>query len=185
MKKVFNNYIVDFILALLSIALGVIMLPVLFGLDIINIILAIGLVLYLALFLFGRLTRRRGAMFVIILLEFMVVAVIATGLVLQQFKIFNISGVCQIIGLVLWLHSAGMLMGEYFTARAKDAKRTPPYIFALHILLVSLGTYMFAAPFISDELIAWIISIGLMTLGVALIALAIYLLPKKKKSSKK
>ncbi len=185
MPKIFKNYIVDFILAAILIALGVVMLPVLFGLDIINIILAIGLLLYLALFLFKRITKRRGAMFVIILVEFMIVAVIATGLVLQQFKIFNISGVCKILGLVLWVHSAGMLLGEYFNAKNKDAKTCPPYLFALDIALLTLGTYMFAAPFASDELIAWIVAITLMSLGAALIALAIYYIPKKKKTAKK
>ncbi len=185
MQKLFKNYIVDFILAALLIALGVLMLPVLFGNEIINVILAVGLLAYVVIFLFGKLTRRRGIRFVVILVEFVVITVIAVGLVLQQFKVINISGVCKIVGACIWLHGVCSLLGEYFTVAVKDGKRCPPYLFALHIALVTLGTYMFAAPFFSDETIAWILAIGFMALGAALIALGIVFIPKKKKKKKK
>ena len=186
MAKLLKNYVALFIFSGLLLAFGVITLPPL-ELPVINFILALGLIAYLVLFLFKKLSHARGVMFVVLLVEFVIVSLIAAGLVLQQFKLINISGVCRTVGLALWLHSLGALIAAYHAAYVRSARRTPPYIFALHLAFVSLGVYMFASPFISDLIVTWIVSIASLTFGVLALIFAIIFAArsgKKKKSNK-
>ena len=180
MAKILKNYVLLFIFSGLLLALGVITLPPL-KLPVIKFILAIGLVLYLALFLFKRLSGPRGVMFVVLLVEFVIISLIAAGLVLQQFKIIDESGVSRIVGLSLWIHSAGAMIAEYHSAYVRGAKRTPIYVFAIHLALASFGVYMFAKPLVSDEIIAWIVAVSALALGVAALVLAIVTASKKSK----
>ncbi len=180
MAKLFRNYVALFIFSGLLLALGVITLPPL-NLPVINFILAVGLVAYLALFLFKKLSAARGVMFVVLLTEFVIISLIAAGLVLQQFKIINVSGVSRIVGLSLWIHSAGTMIAEYHAAYVRNANRAPLYVFALHLALASFGVYMFAKPIVSDEIIAWIVAVSALALGVATLVLAIVTASKKGK----
>ena len=180
MTKLFKNYVALFIFSGILIALGVLTLPPL-ELPVINFILAIGLVAYLALFLFKKLSHARGVMFVVLLVEFVIISLIAAGLVLQQFKIINVSGVSRIVGLSLWIHSAGAMIAEYHAAYVKNIKRAPLGVFSLHLGLASFGVYMFAKPLVSDEIIAWIVAVSALALGVAALVLAIVTAAKKSK----
>lgn len=184
MSKLFKNHIALFIFSAILFAFGVLTLPPL-ELPVINFILALCLLAYLALFLFKRLSSSRGVMFVVLLVEFVIISLVAAGLVLQQLKIINVSGVCRTVGLALWLHSAGALIAAYHSAYVKNANRTPPYVFAINLGLASIGVYMFAAPFISDELVLWILSITAFVLGISALVFAIIFASKKSKKNRK
>ena len=185
MNRIYKNYIFDIIFAVLALALGIIMLPPFnIGQKIINILLAVTLVAYLVVHLFGKLRRSRGATFVLTLIEFSVVSLISVGLVLQQFKVFNISGVCRTVGLVLWLRGIVSILGMYIRLGTVKSESYNLPKFALYLLLITLGACAFASPVISDLAFNWIICIVMILTAVIFGALALIYSPEKKKKTK-
>ena len=177
MAKLFKNYIALFIFAFILAALGVISLPVVLGDLIIDLILALALIAYLILFLFDRLSASSGASFVIFLSEFVTIALIAAGLLLGQFKIINVLGVCRVIGLSIWIHTSGVAIESYIEAYRRQSKKIKPYAFAIYLSLSSIGVYMLASPFISNKAVAYIISgisfaLSILTLTLGIIRAA-------------
>ena len=111
MAKIFKNYVALFVFSGLLFALGVLTLPPL-KLPVINFILAFALIAYLAFFLFGKLSNARGLMFPVLLAEFVIISLIAAGLLLSQFKLIEIDGVCRIVGISLWIHSFSIKLSD-------------------------------------------------------------------------
>ena len=182
MANFFKNYVALFIFSGLLFAFGILTLPPL-KIPVINFVLAFGLLAYLALFLFGKLSRARGAMFTVLLVEFVIISLIAAGLLLSQVSLIKINGVCRVVGLSLWIHSTASMIGEYQAATVKIHRRTPMHIFVLHLSLSSFGVYIFAAPFISDKTIAWIAALLSFALGALCLIFAIIFAARGKKKA--
>ena len=140
-----------------ALVLGIIMLPPIgLGQQILSVMLAITLIAYLVMFLFDKARRARGTSFVLILIEFTVISLIAVGLILQQFKIFGETNVvCPTIGIVMWLRGIVVNVSMYATASSvKKSKYNLPE-FLLCIIFSTLGVYLFAKPITSDLVITW------------------------------
>lgn len=186
MKRFKGDYIVYLIVSVLLITLGIVMLVNNYeiGLKIVNIAIALMLVAYLALVLFPLLKHKRGTIQILTIVEFVLVCLIAVGLVLQQFKVFNIAGACKILGLVIWLRAIVELFRAYFYRGKDSSYKYAMWYFCLILALVTLGTYMFAKPFFSDQQVVLVLSIMSFVVAIALIVLGIVYIPKKKKSAK-
>lgn len=182
MKNLHKNYVFDFILAALLLALGIVLLPP-FGIGqrVLDIFVAIGLLAYLALYLFGRLRRTRGTSLVLTAIEFFVILLIAVGLVLKQLQIFSLGETCQILGVVIWLRGIVSLLSHYFTSYQTQRKKRSLLFFLLYLVLVTLGTYLFAKPLFTNETVLWILSIALIVAALCFVALAILYLPARGK----
>ena len=174
MAKLFKNYVALFVFSGLLFIFGVIALPPLK-------ILALGLLAYLSLFLFKKLSGAYSVMFVVLLSEFVIISLISAGLILSQFELIAIDGVCRVIGLSLWIHSLAALIGEYHAAYVRSARRTPPYVFVIHLALASFGMYMLASPFLSDTTISWIVSVTAFISGSLSLIFAIIFASSKRK----
>ena len=188
MKNIYKNFIADVIIAILALALGIIMLPPFgIGQQVLNVLLAVALIFYLALYLLGKITASSGSVLILTVVEFTIVALIALGLILQQFKVFTITGVCTTFGIVIWLRGVVCLVRGYFVSTSAARRRYSLLLFIGYIFLVSLGAYMFAKPFISDEALVWIFSITFFVIALLFVVFAILYTPKKntKKSKKK
>lgn len=188
MKRFKGDYIVYLITSVLLIALGIIMLvnDYEIGNKIINIAICFILVAYLALVIFPLIKHKRGAIQILTIVEFVLISLIAIGLVLQQFKVFNIVGACKIIGLVLWIRAVVELFRAYFYRGKDSSYNYAIWYFCLIIGLITLGTYMFAKPFFTDEQVILTLSIICFAISLALIIVGIIFIPKKgKKKSKK
>lgn len=182
MKKLYKNFIFDIILAVLALALGIVMLPPFeIGQLALNILLAAALLAYLVIYLFDKVRRARGTIFILLALEFIVICVLILGLFLQQLKVFNVSSVCATLGLVLWLRGAVCLISLYLTASVTRKTKYSLPSFLLYLLLVSVGAFTFAKPFVSDLALTWIICIFFFLVFIAFIFLAFLYSPSKKK----
>jgi len=160
MKKIYKNFVFDIIAAVVALALGIVMLPPFgIGQQLLNILLAVTLVAYLVIYLYDKLRRNKGITFVLSLVEFIVISLVAIGLVFQQFSHIEISGVCSTIGIVLWLRGMVSALGMYITASSlKKSKRTLTE-FVIALFVISVGAYFFAHPIVSDLVLTWIIDI--------------------------
>lgn len=184
MKRFKLDWLVYFIVSILSTALGIVLIVKNYeiGLKILNIAIAILLVVYLVLFLFPILKHKKGTIQVLTIVEFVLVALIAIGLVLQQFNVFNIAESCEVIGLVIWLRAVVELFRAYFY-RGKDSNyKYPTWYFCSMLALITLGTFMFAKPFFNNTQVVLALSIACFIVSIVLIVLGIVYVPKKKKS---
>lgn len=188
MKRFKNDWILYLVISVLAIALGVVLIVDNFkiGMQILDIVIAIMLIIYLALVLIPILRHKTGSIQILTIIEFILICIIAIGLVLQQFKVFNIVGACKIIGLVLWLRAVVELFRAYFYRGKDSSYKYPVWYFCIMLFLITLGTYMFAAPFFSNEQVVLALAIGCFILAAILIVVSIIFIPKKKgKKTKK
>lgn len=183
MKRFKGDWILYLILSVVSIALGIILLVNNYkiGLEILNIAIAIMLVIYLAVFLFPIIKNKQGKMKVLTIVEFVLICIIAVGLVLQQFKVFNIVGACKIIGLVIWLRAVVELFRAYFYRGSENGKKYASWYFCLMIVLITAGTFMFAKPFFTDKQAVLALSIICFIIAIVLISFGIAYAPKSKR----
>lgn len=187
MKRFKNDWLLYLIISIFTIALGIVLIVKNYeiGLKILNIAISLVLIIYLIAFLLPILRHRSGNIQILMIIEFVLVALIALGLILQQFKVFNIVGACKIIGLVIWLRAIVELFRAYFYRGKESSYKYPMWYFAIILALVTLGTYMFAKPFFTDQQVVLVLSILCFIASIVLIVMGIIYLPKKSKKSKK
>ena len=181
MKKLYKSFIFDIIIAVVALALGIIMLPPFgIGQQALNILMALTLAAYLALYTFDKIRRSKGTTLVLSLVEFCIIATIALALVIQQFSALRISGVCRIIGMVLWLRGLFAALGMYIAASGAKKQKYGILRFLLCILLATVGVYLFAAPIVSDLVLTWIICSIFFACALIFATLAILFSPLRK-----
>lgn len=186
MKDFYENHIIDLALAVLFLALGILLLPPLsLGEIILDVALAVGLLIYLFTFLVRRLSSAKGTVLVLTVIEFTVILLIALGLVLKQFNVFNIADSCQIVGVVIWLRSVVSLVRGYFVSTSDGRRAYPLLTFLLFIGLVTLGTWLFAAPIFTDATLALILCVVSFVLFALFTVFTILFWPRGKKPKSK
>ena len=186
MNKLYKNFWFDLGTATLALIIGIVMLPV-FGIaaSVLDILLALVLVAYLVIFLFDKIKRTSGAIFVLTIIEFVLIGVLAIGLVFQQFKLIAISSVCQSIGIVVWLRGIVIAVGMYLAVHAakKPQRNLPRFIFSL--VLITAGALLISTPIIADSILEWVLCISFFIYALVFFALAILFAPRKEKKSEK
>lgn len=182
MGKLYKNFWFDLCSATAALIIGIVMIPT-FGIsgNVLDILLAITLVAYLVIFLFDKLKRTKGAIFVLTIIEFVLISVLAIGLVFQQFKLISISSVCQSIGLVLWLRGVVMAVGMYLASLAAKKPQSNLPRFILSIVLISVGALLFASPIIADNILEWVLCISFFIYAVIFLLLAFLFAPWRDK----
>ena len=195
MKKIIKNYLACLILGSLCLLAALIFAPIwtwwekcpwkLWGMQILNILIAVIIIAYLALFLFKKIKgSRKRVIQVLTIIEFVLLSLIALGCIFSQFNIINVQGACQIFGLALWARGCVEIFRAYYY-RADSNEVYPLWYLAISITMVTLGTYCFAKPFIQDIAILWIF-IALLTIsGILLLVIGLNNKPEKKEISKK
>lgn len=191
MKKLLKNSILCIILGSVFILASILFAPIWdfwekcpwrdWGRDIVNLLVAALIILYLVLFLVKKIKApAKRVIKVLTIIEFALLALIALGCVFSQFKIINVSGACQIFALALWTRGVVELFRAYYY-RADSKEVYPVWYLGLSIVMVTLGAYCFAKPFIQDIVILWIFVISLLLAGSLLLVLGITQIRNKKK----
>ena len=182
MKKLYRSFTFDLTIAITALVLGIIMLPP-FGIGIyaLNILLAATLVTYFLVYLWDKLKRTRGSIFILTALECIIYFFIIIDLILQQFRVFNAIGVCRALGLVLWVRGTVSAIGMYINAISQTPKKKSLPSFLSRILLIYIGTYLLANPLITDIVLNWGMCILFFLSALAFGGLALLFAPSKKK----
>lgn len=182
MKKLYKNFTFDLTIAITALVLGIIMLPP-FGIGIyaLNILLAATLVTYFLVYLWDKLKRTRGAIFLLTALECVIYFFIILDLILQQFRVFDAISVCRALGLVLWVRGTISAIGMYITAISPTPRKKSLLSFLSRVLLICLGTYLLANPLLTDNVLNWAMCIIFFLSAFAFGGLALLFAPSKKK----
>lgn len=149
-----------------------------YGTDIINIVICGCLLLYLFGFLVRKITKNRGVVQVLTIVEFVLLALIAVGCVLQQFRVINIGGACAILGLALWCRGVVEIFRAYYHQKGNNQKY-PVWWLVIAISLVSLGVFLYARPLFQDITVLWILVILVFLFAVILLVDGVIAKPKK------
>lgn len=168
-------YWVYFILAILLFLGALIVAPIWSGTDVffkswgaklIDILIAVAIAYYIIVYLLKKVSSSKGAILILTIVEIVLLSLVALGSVLSQFKVINISGPCQVLGLALWLRGVIELVRAYyyrgFTSKIKYSLAQ----LAVAIAMVTFGTYIFARPIISSTTMLWILVALLIVFGV-------------------
>lgn len=153
------------------------------GTNILGYVIAGAVIFYLCYFLIKKLMHSRGTIQILYIIEFVILLLIAVGSILTQLNIIPIKEICMIVGLILWCEGGIDLFRAYFHQRDSKTKY-PVWRLCLAIGVVTLGTYMFAAPFFQNIVVLWIFVSFLFLIGVIAIALGVMSKPAKKIKAK-
>ena len=181
MRGLYKKFAFDLIVAIVALALGVVMLP-LFGIVeiFVDILLAAALCAYLVLFLYDKLKHTRGTVFALTVVEFVLIAIVALWLIIQQFTSIRTASVCQVIGTVLWLRGAVIIAKLYIGAlNVRKPRRELPWLGAA-LAMVTVGVWLFVSPIFSDTFCEWLICIALFITALIFFLLAFLFSPPKK-----
>ena len=182
MKRLYRNFIFDLTIAICALVLGIVMIPP-FGIGIyaLNIMLAAGIVVYFLVYLWDKLKRTRGAIFVLTVIECVVYAFTILDLIMQQFHVIDAISVCRALGLVLWVRGTVSVIGMYISATTTSRKPAGLPSFLFRILLISGGMFILAHPLYTDLILNWIMCIVCYLSALAFGGLALLFSPVKKK----
>ncbi|MDE5546128.1 MAG: hypothetical protein K2I88_01555 [Anaeroplasmataceae bacterium] len=139
------------------------------GTRIINMIICACIILYLCLFLVKKiLARSNSVVKVLTIIEFALLALIALGCVLQQFKVINITnGACAILGLAMWCRGTVEIFRAYYHQRGNN-DRYPVWWLVIAVALVSFGVYFYIKPPFQDIVILWIFVVFILLISLIL-----------------
>lgn len=204
MKKVFNRLLhpkktklfwLYLVIGILALILAIMLMPVWnsapdwvfwksWGIQIVNLIIFVCILLYLILFLLQKIRKRsNGVVKVLTIIEFVILSLIALGCILQQFKVINVGGACAILGLALWCRGTVELFRAYYHQKGNNDKY-PIWWLIIAIVLVTFGTYIFAKPIFQDIVILWIFVILILLCSLILIVDGILAKPASTKTKK-
>lgn len=182
MKKLYRNFVFDLTIAIISLVLGVIMLPA-FGIGIyaLNIMLASAIAVYFLVYLWDKLKRTKGAIFLLTVTECVVYAFVIIDLLMQQFHVIDALSVCRALGLVLWVRGTVSAIGMYINATTTSRRPATLPSFLFRICLISGGMLLLAHPLFTDKVLNWITCIVCYLSALAFGGLALLFSPAKKK----
>lgn len=145
----------------------------------VSFMIAFAIALYLIFYLAKKIKASPNqTILVLTIVEFILLMVIALGSVLSQFDILKIQSPSQIIALALWLRGVVEIVRAYYYRR--DIEEAYPIIqLVIAIAMVTLGTYLFARPFISAEVLQWILCAIILILGCVFIFVGAKAKPRK------
>lgn len=159
MQKLFKNWIFTLITCILLALLAVVMLLGAFELkgfslagDILHLLAAVILALYIVFVLFPLVARYRGTVQVFVGVEvlLLVLAVVALAFAQLNVPFFSALQVCSVVGLAMWLRGAVEIVHAY-TLQGRDGAKKPLWQLCLYILLCALGVWQIARPTIADK----------------------------------
>lgn len=180
MKNLYKNFVFDLIIAISALTLGIIMLPS-FGIGkyALNVLLAATIIVYFLVYLWNKLARTKGAIFILTVLECTVYFFIIVDLLLEQFGVVNAISVCRALGIFFWTRGTVSAIGMYIGAVSSRVKRSNLPGFLLRILMVSFGMFLLAHPLLNDTVLNWAMCILFFTSALAFGALAMLFSPIK------
>ena len=181
MKKTNKSFIFCIFVAAFALALGITMLPP-FGIgeNMISALLALVLSACMIAFILPEIMSTRGIICVLNFFEFLLIAIVALLLVIQQVLPFIADANTKFLALAIWIHG---LLGVFkiYNTRIASAKKSLALPLLINVVLITFASYLFAIPFISDLAINWICSIFFFVLTFLMVALSLLSAPKAKK----
>lgn len=155
------------------------------GFQVVSYGLAALILIYLFGYLIKKVSKSSGTIQILTILEFILLTLIAVGLVFSQFKILNIpDSPSFILGIALYCRGVIEIFRAYY--HQKDSKYN--YSIALliaAILFVTFGVFLMCTNLVTKLMVLIILVLVLFVLGVIALSYGIAAKPEVKKEAKK
>lgn len=160
MQKLMKNWIFTLITCILLTLLTVIMFLGAFEIkgftlagDILHLLVAIILSIYIIFTLFPLVVRCRGVIRLFVAVETMLLILTVVALAFAQVNVpfFSSLQVCSVVGLAIWLRGAVEIVRAYVLQGTDNQKKTPLWALCCYILLCAFGVWQMAKPTIADK----------------------------------
>ena len=136
---------------------------------------------YKQAYLWDKLKRTKGAIFLLTVTECVVYGFVILDLIMQQFHVINAVSVCRALGLVLWVRGTVSAIGMYITATTPGKRPASLPSFLSRLLLISGGMFLLAHPLLTDLMLNWAMCILFYISALAFGGLALLFSPTRKK----
>ena len=178
MQKLMKNWVFTLIVCILLAILAVLMFLSGFkvgnlhiGEEILHIVAAVALTIYVIFALFPLVARYRGALQGFVVGEVIILLLTAVAHIIMNFGIkiplLSSLDVCSVVGLALWLRGVVETVHAYLSnAHANTAKRIPLWQLLLYILLSAVGVWQLVKPLLKDEIFIFIIGTAAAVIAV-------------------
>ena len=178
MRKSGKSFALCLFLALASVAIGVIILPV-FGIanDMLSAVLALVLGSCMLAFILPEIMSTRGLVCVLNFFEFLLIAIVALLLVVQQVMPFMPEANCRFLAIALWIHGMVDIFKTY-NARIATMRSGIPFALLLDIIFITFATYLFINPFIPNWILSWACPVFFFVLTFLMLVLSLLYAPK-------
>ena len=180
MKKSNRSFVLCIFLAVISLAVGILVLPV-FGLtsSMLSAVLALVLGSCMIAFILPEIMSTRGLICVLNFFEFLLFAIVALLLVIQQVLPFLPEANCRFLAIALWIHAMVDIFKIYNT-RIATMRHGIPFALLLDIIFITFATALFVNPFISDAVLSWACPVFFFVLTFLMAVLSLLYSPKRK-----
>ena len=177
MKKVHKSFILCVVAAIASLAIGIIMLPTFnIGQTMLNALLALAIGACMIAFVLPEIISTRGIICLLNFFEFLLLALVALVLVIQEVLPFIDYATCRMLAVAIWIH--GMVgIFKIYNTRVASMKKGLAFPLFVNIIFITVGTYLFAVPFLSEIVMAWVFSIFFFILAFLMVALSLLYAP--------
>ena len=181
MKKNLFRAIIAFILAGISMALGIIMIPKVtdVGNTILLIVIGVILLIYVYYYLLVKVAKKSsGVVLILTLIEMIVLTIVAVTCILSDVLNMTIitEGV-QILGLAFWIRGVVESFRAYYY-RGSTTTKYPVYKVFLNVTLITVGTWFFISSIVSNAILVWSLAVVFVIASIALIIWGILKLKK-------
>lgn len=181
MKNKVLKAVLMFIAAAIALTLGIIIIPEVtnFGKTILHILIGILLLTYCYGFLLPKVvSKSKGTILVLSLIELVILTLIAITCILETWiNITILTEGCLIIGVAFWIRGVVESFRSYFYQRSQTNKY-PIYKVIFNVLLITIGTWFYVAPIISNTQLLYVFSFIMLVTSIALIVTGIIKLKK-------
>lgn len=209
LKRFAGDKVIYIAAAVILIALAILMLPFIgISEEILHYVIAGCILVYLLTYLLGRLKKSRKTILALTIVEFVLMALIALGLVLQELQVMGFLGdqVCVILGFGMACRgTVEMFRAYYYQSNVEHSENSvsaarktyPIWEFVANLVVLIFGVYITARPFITNEAIIWIVIAIAAIAAIVCIVLGVVCIkedskgghkerkPKKEKKNKK
>lgn len=179
MQKLMKKWVFTLVVCILLAVLAVLMFLSGFkvgklniGGDILHIVAAVALILYVFFALFPQMWRYRGALQGFAIGEVVILLLTAVAHIFMGYvtiPLISSLEICSVLGLALWLRGVVETVHAYLS-NAKDAsdpKRIPLWQLLLYILLSAFGVWQLVSPLLPDKF--FVFAIGTASAVIAVI----------------
>lgn len=182
MKKNLFRAIIAFILAGISMALGIIMIPKVtdVGNTILLIVIGVILLIYVYYYLLVKVAKKSsGVVLILTLIEMIVLTIIAVTCILSDVLNMTIitEGVQISWFIAFWIRGVVESFRAYYY-RGSTTTKYPVYKVFLNVTLITVGTWFFISSIVSNAILVWSLAVVFVIASIALIIWGILKLKK-------
>ena len=168
MRNLVSNWVFTLIETVLLAVFAVLMLLVD---SILNVLVGIALIVYIAFIVLSKVVTYRGVIQLIALLEFFVITVLAVFVIVDYMPLASVDAVNFTVGVAMWFRATTEILHSYHgQGEGRQAKKSfNAWKIFFYILLLTFGTFIASTSLFDDAILKYLIA-GVAIAGAVIMA---------------